>query len=86
VNASSLGNVNDQIDVRVVVVVASTRNFDISISHTNVLGVDSQVFGSGHDGELNGSLVAESFVSPFADGTDLLDGSDTVVGDEDLSG
>jgi hypothetical protein len=43
-----------------------------------------QILGGGHDGELNGTLVAKGLVGPFPHGTDLLDGGDTVVGDEDL--
>jgi hypothetical protein len=45
---------------------------------------DEQVFGSSHDSELDGTLVAELLVAPLSDRSDLLDGCDTVVGDEDL--
>jgi hypothetical protein len=84
VHSGSLSNVYDEIDVCVIVVVASTRNFNVSVCHSNVFCVDSQIFGCGHDSELDGSFVAKSFVSPFSNGSDFLDGGDTVVGDEDL--
>jgi hypothetical protein len=83
-DASSLSDIDNKVDVGVVVVVASSWHFDESISHPNVLCVDSQIFRCRHDGELYGSLVAERLVRPFSNGSDLLDSGDTVVGDEDL--
>lgn len=43
-----------------------------------------QIFRRSHDRELNGTLVAERLVGPFSDGADLLDGRNTVVGNENL--
>jgi len=40
VNSCSLGNIDDKVDVGVVVVVGSSWDFDESISHSNVVGVD----------------------------------------------
>lgn len=80
----SFSNIYNKVDVGVVVVVASTGHFDVSISHSNVLCIDPQIFGRGHDGELDSTFVAKRFVRPFSDRTDFLDGGDTVVGDEDL--
>jgi hypothetical protein len=82
--SSSLSNIHDEIDVGVIVVVTSTRYFDITIGHSDVFGVDPQIFWGSHDGELYRTLVSESLVGPFSDGTDLLNGSNTVVGDQNL--
>lgn len=82
----SFSNIDNKVDVGIVVVVASTGHFDESISHSDILCVDSQIFRCGHDGELDSTFVAECFVRPFSDRTDFLDGGDTVVGDEDLEG
>lgn len=83
-NSSALGNVDNDIDVGVVVVVGSTGDLDVLVSHANVVGVDLEILGRGHDGKLDGALRAESLVGPFPDGADLLDGGDSVVGDENL--
>lgn len=65
-------------------VVCSSRHFDVMISHSDIVGVGCQIFGCSHDGELNSPLVAEGLVCPFPDGTDLFDGGDTIVGNQDL--
>ncbi len=83
-NSSSLSNVDDEIDVCIVVIITSTWNLDVTIGHPDVFGVDPQVFGSSHDGELDGTFVAKGLVSPFTNGSDLLDSCDTIVGDENL--
>lgn len=84
VDASSLCNIDDEVNVGVVVVVASSGHFNVSISHSDVFCVDTQIFGCCHDRELDGSLIAKSLIGPFANRTDFLDGSDTVIGDENL--
>jgi hypothetical protein len=80
----SLSNVYDEIDVCIVVVVTSTRDFDISVRHSDVFCVNPQIFWCCHDSELDGSLVAESLVCPFSNGSNFLDGCDTVIGNENL--
>jgi hypothetical protein len=80
----SLGHIDNQFDVGVVVVVGSSRDLDILIGHTDVIGVGLEILRSRHDGELNGALIAKSLVGPFPYRSDLLDGGNTVVGDEDL--
>jgi hypothetical protein len=86
VDVHSLCYVNDELDVGVVVVVGSARNLNVLVCHSDVVCVCLQIFWRGHDGELDGALVAERLVCPFSDGSDLLDGSDTVVCNEDLLG
>jgi len=84
VDSSALRDIDNEVDVGIVVVVASSWHFDISVGHSDVLGVDTQVFRSCHDGEFDLTVRAKGLVRPFSDGSDLLDGSDTVVGNEDL--
>ena len=83
-NACTLGNIDNKVDIGVIVVVGSTWNFNISISHPDVFGVNSQILGRGHDGEFDCTFGTESLVRPFSDRSDLLDGGDTVVCDQDL--
>ena len=45
---------------------------------------DSQILRGGHNGELDSSLVSKRLVAPLPHRSNLLDSSDTVVGDEDL--
>lgn len=45
---------------------------------------DVQILRSSHDSELDCPLVTKLLVRPLADGSNLFDGGDTVVGDEDL--
>lgn len=104
----TFGDVNNQLNVCIIVVVCATRNLrreslaialcvgflasllgvsaylNILISHTNIIGVCLQIFRSGHDCELNGTLVTERLVGPFSHGTDFLDCGNTIVGNEDL--
>lgn len=54
------------------------------VCHSNVICVCTEILRGGHDGELDGPLVAECFVGPFSNGTNLLDGGNTVVGNQDL--
>ena len=83
-NACTLSDVDNKVDIGVIVVVGSTGNFNISISHPNVFGVNSQILGRGHDGEFDGALGTESLVGPFSDRSNLLDSGDTVVCDQNL--
>ncbi len=59
-------------------------NLDVLVRHADVVCVGRQVLGRGHDGELDGALVAKGLVGPFPDAADLLDGRDAVVRNEDL--
>jgi len=67
VDIHALGNIHDQLYVGVVVVVGAAGDFDVVVCHSDIVCVGLQIFGSGHDGELDGALVAESLVSPFSD-------------------
>lgn len=80
----ALGNIHNQLDIGIVVVVCASGNLDVVVCHSNVICVGLQIFGSGHDSEVNGPLVAECLVSPFSNRSNLLDGGDTVVGDQNL--
>jgi len=84
VDAHTLSYINDELDVGVVVVVGTARHLDVLVCHSDVVSVGSQVLGGGHDGELNGTLIAKGLVRPSSDGSDLLDGGDTVVCNQDI--
>ena len=64
--------------------VSRATYLDVLVCHSDVVSVGSQILGGGHDGELNGALVAKGLVRPSSDGSDLLDGGDTVVCNQDL--
>jgi hypothetical protein len=86
VHVHSFGNIDDELDVGVVVVVGATGNLDVVICHPDVVGVGLQILGRGHDCELDGPLVAEHLVGPFSHRADFLDGGNAVVGDQHLLG
>lgn len=80
----TLSDIDNKVDIGVIVVVGSTGNLYISVGHSDVLGIDSQILRCSHDGELDRTLGTKGLVGPFSDRSDFLDGSDTVVGDQDL--
>lgn len=80
----TLRDVYNELDVGVVVVVGTTGDFNVVIRHADVVCVGLQILGGSHDGEMDGALVAKCFVRPFPDRTNLFDGGDTVVCDENL--
>ena len=84
VNVHALSNVNDELDVGVVVVVGATGDLDVLVRHADVVCVGRQVLGSGHDGELDGALIAQCLVCPLPHGADLFDGGDTVIRNQNL--
>lgn len=86
VDIHALGNVDNQLDVGVIVVVGAAGDLDVVVGHANIVGIGLEVLGSGHDGEVDGLFVAKRLVRPFPDGTDLLDGGNSVVCDENLFG
>lgn len=65
-------------------VLGGVTYLDVLVCHSDVVGVGSQILRGGHDGELNGTLIAKGLVRPSSDGSDLLDGGDTVVCNQDL--
>lgn len=84
VDVHPLGDIHDQLHVGVVVVVGASRHFNVVVCHSDVVCVGLQILGGGHDGELDGALVAECLVCPFSNRPDFLDGSNTVVGNQNL--
>lgn len=83
-NSGALGNINDEVNVGIVVVVGASWYLNILIGHADIFGVHLEILRCSHDSELNRALIAEGLVCPLADGADLLDGGNTVVGDQDL--
>lgn len=79
-----LGNIHDQLHICVVVVVGAAGHFNVVVCHSDVVCVGLEIFGGGHDCELDGALVAERLVSPFSNRSDFLDGSNAIVGNQDL--
>lgn len=67
VDVHALSNIDYELDVCVVVVICAARDFNIVISHADIVGVCLQILGSCHDCEVDGTLVAKCLVSPFAD-------------------
>lgn len=86
VDVHPLGDIHDQLHVGVVVVVGASRHFNVVVCHSDVVCVGLQILGGGHDGELDGALVAECLVRPFSNRSDFLDGSNAVVGNQNLVG
>ena len=80
----TLSDIDDKIDIGVIVVVGSTGNLYISVGHSDVLGIDSQIFRCSHDGELDRTLGTKGLVGPFSNRSNLLDSGNTVVCDKDL--
>ena len=64
--AHSFRDIDNELDVGVVVVVSTTRHFNVLVSHSDVVGVGRQIFWRRHHSELDGALVAEGFVGPFS--------------------
>ncbi|KAH3686398.1 hypothetical protein WICPIJ_002577 [Wickerhamomyces pijperi] len=85
VNFGSFSNIDNQFNIGVVVVVGTTWDFDVLVSHTDVLRVGFQIFWGGHGDELDDSFVTKGFVGPLSDRSDFLDGGNTIVRDQNLS-
>ena len=84
VNSGALGNVDDEVDVGIVVVVGAAGHLDVLVGHADVVGVDLEVLGRRHDDKLDGALITKRLVRPLADRANLLDGGNAVVADEHL--
>ena len=70
-----LGDVEDEVDVGVVVVVGPAPDLHHVVGHLDVLGVGLEVLGSDHDDKLDGPLLGgEVLVGPPPDRPDALDG------------
>jgi hypothetical protein len=78
------GDIDDQLDIGIVVVVRATGHFHVLIRHSDVVCIRLQIFWRGHHRELDGPFVAERLVGPFSYGADLFDCGNTVVGNEHL--
>lgn len=76
-HTGTLSNVDNDVDVRVVIVVGSTGHFDVLVGHADVVGVDLEIFRSGHHDKLDRAFRAKRLVRPLAHRANLLDGSDT---------
>lgn len=83
-DTGSLRNIYNEINVGIVVVVASTWDLNVSVRHADIFGVDSQIFRGRHDSEFNLTIRAKGFVRPFSDGPNFLNSGNTVVGDQNL--
>lgn len=84
VDIHALGNIDNEFDIGVVVVIGTARDFYVMISHADIIGIGLQILRRGHDGEMDCPLIAEGLVCPFPDRADLLDGGNTVVGNKHL--
>lgn len=84
-HAHPLSNIDNQFHIRVIIVVCAARDFHILICHADVVCIGLQILRRRHDRKLNRLLIAECLVGPFPHRSDLLDGRNTVVGNQDLS-
>jgi hypothetical protein len=66
------------------VIVASTRDFDVHVCHSDVLGIDFQVIRGSHDDEFDGSLVSERFIGPTRGCQRVLLGSQEQRGEQTI--
>jgi hypothetical protein len=66
VNPGAFGDVDDQIDIGVIVMIRASWNLDVSVSHTDVFRVDFKIFWRRHHGEFDGPLRPERFVTPLS--------------------
>ena len=71
--------------VRVVVLVGTTRNFNVIVREADEFGIRGDVFRRRHGQELNGVVVAKRVESPSTHREDALRRSHTVVRDENLT-
>ena len=62
----ALRNIENELDVGIVVVIRAAGDLDVVVRHSDVICVGLQIFWGSHDGEVNGSLVAERLVGPFS--------------------
>ena len=63
-----LGNVEDQIDVGIVVVIGPSPDLNNVVGHLDVLGIGLEVLGSHHDDKLDRPLLGgEVLVRPAPD-------------------
>lgn len=83
-HTGALGDIDNEVDVGVVVVVGTAGHLDVLVGHANVIGIHLKIFGGGHDREFDCTLMTESLIGPFPDRANLLDGGDTVVANENF--
>ena len=57
---------------------------NILIRHSDVISIGGQILWRSHHRELDGSLVSEGLVCPFSHRSNLFDGRNTVVRNENL--
>jgi hypothetical protein len=86
VDVHALRNIHNHLHVRIIIIVRAARHLDVVVRHADVVRVGRQVLWRGHDGELDGALIAEGLVGPFPHRADLLDCGNTVIGNQDLWG
>jgi hypothetical protein len=66
-NASTFGNIHDEIDIGIVVIIRTSRNFDIAVSHANVFRVDLEIIRGSHDCEFDFAFASKCFIAPLSD-------------------
>ena len=73
-NFVPLGDVQDEVNIRIVVVVGAAPDWHDVISQLDVLRVGLEVLGRDHDDKLDGLLGGgEVLVGPAPDGSDAFD-------------
>ena len=79
-----LGELDDELHVRVVVVVSTAGNLRHLVRHANELGIGKSVLRCRHHNEANEALLSERLVRPLPHRSDRLDGTNAVVRDQNL--
>ena len=85
VNIGGFGNLHNEIDISIVIVVGSTWYLHKLVGHSDVLGVGSQILWGGHHSKLDGTFVTKGLVSPFPDRPYFFHGSNTVICDQNAA-
>src|SRR5258708_2215097 len=78
-NASSLGHIDDQVNIGVIIVVGTPRNFDVLVCHPDILGIDLQIVGGSHHRKFDCALASKRLVAPLPNGSNFFHGGDTLM-------
>src|SRR6266404_7323585 len=76
-HSDTFGYIDNEVYVGIIVVIGASRNFHVSVRHTNVFRVDLEILRSGHYREFNSAIIAKGFVAPLSDGPNLLHSGNT---------
>jgi hypothetical protein len=79
-----LGELDDEIYIRVVVVVGAAGNLGHLVRHADELRIGKSILRCRHHNEANEAVLPERLVRPLPHRSDRLDGTNAIVRDQDL--